>query len=129
MKETIFFRISAWTTFFFSCYTWWLLYNQGTGWWIGLGVILLITLLTLIMGPNGTIALTKYQFNGDATLFGNVLESVGTPTKSDHCATKGYVDIAIGNISGGESGPVSQLENENGKSGNNWFWYYRCRCC
>ncbi len=55
MKETIFFRISAWTTFFFSCYTWWLLYNQGTGWWIGLGVILLITLLTLIMGPKSII--------------------------------------------------------------------------
>ena len=50
MKKTIFFRLISFITFILSCYTWWLLYNQQSLWWILLGLMLLLTMLTSIYG-------------------------------------------------------------------------------
>ena len=50
MKQTIFFRLISLITFILSCYTWWLLYNQQSLWWILLGLMLLLTMLTSIYG-------------------------------------------------------------------------------
>ena len=64
-----------------------------------------------IAGPNGTIHLTKHQFNGGASMFGTKLESLAEPTASDDAATKNYVDTAIANNGGGDS---NKLVDENG---------------
>lgn len=50
MKHTMFFRLIASITFLLSCYTWWILYNQQSLWWILLGLMLLVTMLTSIYG-------------------------------------------------------------------------------
>ena len=50
MKQTMFFRLIALITFLLSCYTWWILYNQQSLWWILLGLMLLVTMLTSIYG-------------------------------------------------------------------------------
>ena len=53
MKQTFFFRVIAWITFSLSCYSWWLLYNQHSWWWIGLGLNLVVTMFALIFGVTG----------------------------------------------------------------------------
>ncbi len=50
MKQTIFFRLIACITFLISFYSWWLLYNQQSLWWILLGLMLLVTMLISIFG-------------------------------------------------------------------------------
>lgn len=50
MKQTVFFRLITLITFLLSCYTWWILYNQQSLWWILLGLMLLLTMLTSIYG-------------------------------------------------------------------------------
>jgi len=50
MKQSIFFRLIASITFLLSCYSWWLLYNQQSLWWVLLGLMLLVTLITSIFG-------------------------------------------------------------------------------
>ena len=50
MKQSIFFRLIALITFLLSCYSWWLLYNQQSLWWILLGLMLLVTIITSIFG-------------------------------------------------------------------------------
>ena len=50
MKQTVFYRVITLITFFLSCYSWWLLYNQQSLWWILLGLMLLVTMLTFIYG-------------------------------------------------------------------------------
>ena len=50
MKQTVFYRLITLITFFLSCYSWWLLYNQQSLWWILLGLMLLITILTFVYG-------------------------------------------------------------------------------
>ena len=50
MKQTVFFRLITLITFLLSCYTWWILYNQQSLWWILLGLMLLVTMLTSIYG-------------------------------------------------------------------------------
>ena len=50
MKQTIFFRLMTLITFALSWYSWWLLYNQQSLWWILLGLMLLVTMLTSIYG-------------------------------------------------------------------------------
>ncbi|KZR66568.1 hypothetical protein PMIT1303_00849 [Prochlorococcus sp. MIT 1303] len=50
MKQSIFFRLIASITFLLSCYSWWLLYNQQSLWWVLLGLMLLVTMLTSIFG-------------------------------------------------------------------------------
>ncbi len=50
MKQSIFFRLIASITFLLSCYSWWLLYNQQSLWWVLLGLMLLVTMITLIFG-------------------------------------------------------------------------------
>ena len=50
MKQTIFFRVITLITFSLSCYAWWLLYNQQSLWWILLGLMLLVSMLTSIYG-------------------------------------------------------------------------------
>ena len=46
----MFFRLISLITFLLSCYTWWILYNQQSLWWILLGLMLLVTMLTSIYG-------------------------------------------------------------------------------
>ena len=50
MTQSIFFRLIALITFLLSCYSWWLLYNQQSLWWVLLGLMLLITMITSIFG-------------------------------------------------------------------------------
>ena len=50
MKQTIFFRLITLITFALSWYSWWLLYNQQSLWWILLGLMLLVSILTSIYG-------------------------------------------------------------------------------
>ena len=50
MKQTILFRLITLITFLLSCYAWWILYNQQSLWWILLGLMLLVTMLTSIYG-------------------------------------------------------------------------------
>ena len=50
MKQTIFFRLITLITFALACYAWWLLYNQQSLWWILLGLMLLVSMLTSIYG-------------------------------------------------------------------------------
>ncbi len=50
MKQTIFFRLITLITFALSWYSWWLLYNQQSLWWILLGLMLLVSMLTSIYG-------------------------------------------------------------------------------
>ena len=50
MKQTVFYRLITLLTFFLSCYSWWLLYNQQSLWWILLGLMLLVSILTSIYG-------------------------------------------------------------------------------
>ncbi|KZR64134.1 hypothetical protein PMIT1306_01104 [Prochlorococcus sp. MIT 1306] len=50
MKQSIFFRLIASITFLLSSYSWWLLYNQQSLWWVLLGLMLLVTLITSIFG-------------------------------------------------------------------------------
>ena len=50
MKQSIFFRLIALITFLLSCYSWWLLYNQQSLWWVLLGLMLLVTIITSIFG-------------------------------------------------------------------------------
>ncbi len=50
MNQTIFFRIITFITYALSCYAWWLLYSQQSLWWILLGLMLLVTMLTSIYG-------------------------------------------------------------------------------
>ncbi len=50
MKQSIFFRLIALITFLLSFYSWWLLYNQQSLWWILLGLMLLVTMLISIFG-------------------------------------------------------------------------------
>ena len=50
MAQSIFFRLIASITFLLSCYSWWLLYNQQSLWWVLLGLMLLVTLITSVFG-------------------------------------------------------------------------------
>ncbi len=50
MKQSIFFRLIALITFLLSFYSWLLLYNQQSLWWILLGLMLLVTMLISIFG-------------------------------------------------------------------------------
>ncbi len=50
-------RLPAWSAIFFSIYTLFLFYKEGVILWIPLGVALIITLLSLILGPKDLINL------------------------------------------------------------------------